>query len=710
MLVRRCKLGFRSTGASPFVLPKLGFTKNYEGCQRFISQLRDVRQTKYFQHVESHFRSAYTPAFGKPSQASQPSVCPTAPLVAVKAGVRDSLEKNSSRISIINTATGHQTAIRESSGSHDSSPQWSPNGQQLAFLSDRLNPGVLGVFILDNAYLHDPDATPQATPPLPGTVEAFSWSPDGSLLLIRVAEHGADQAGAYGSGRMGSFNGSEDEPSWLPNVSTGEQESGWRSIWLYDPGSSQLKRVGKPGLNVWEAVWLGQNHLFAVVSSSPAEDAWYEASLAILDVQTGNHRTVYREKQQLGLPAATPSGQLAAFVECLSSDRGGVAGQVVLFRRDQSSFQRLDLNNVDVTYLQWVDEECLAYMGLRGAHTVAGHYYPSTGQVKEHWVSEQTSGPLYPEGAVTRDGRFVIVSESWSQYQQLDIAYNGQCQKVLSWAHEGSRWLQSQVGSMQSVTWNAPDGLEIQGYLALPASHHRPPYPLILNSHGGPVWTFRNTWSLSSPLISLLVSHGYAVLSANPRGSTGKGAEFTAKVLGDMGGMDAKDLLSGVNAMVDRKIANPHQLGVMGVSYGGYMAAWLPTISPCFRAAVPIAPIINWSSYHNTSNIGKFDELFFQEDPHKPDNLYHHRSPVMFAGRYPTPIMQVVGEQDRCVHPSQSLEYHHVLRAKGINSTLLVYPDEGHGIRSFPAYIDFSARVLNWFDEHLLEGGRALND
>jgi dipeptidyl aminopeptidase/acylaminoacyl peptidase len=256
------------------------------------------------------------------------------------------------------------------------------------------------------------------------------------------------------------------------------------------------------------------------------------------------------------------------------------------------------------------------------------------------------------------------------------------------------------MGQMRSVEWSSADGLAIQGYLCLPPRTNGP-VPLILNVHGAPVYTFRNKWQLAYPILPLLVSRGYAVLNVNPRGSSGRGQEFASKVLGDMGGKDARDLITGVEAMINMDIADPKRIGVMGVSYGGYLAAWLPTQYPHFAASVPVSAITNWFSNHNTSNIGYFDELFFQSNPRTPGEGYHSRSPVMFAGNHKTPVLQIAGQLDRCVHPSQAEEYHKALTEAGVKSVLAIYPQEGHGVRQDAAYLDFCTRVIAWFDDHM---------
>jgi dipeptidyl aminopeptidase/acylaminoacyl peptidase len=199
----------------------------------------------------------------------------------------------------------------------------------------------------------------------------------------------------------------------------------------------------------------------------------------------------------------------------------------------------------------------------------------------------------------------------------------------------------------------------------------------------------------------LLVSRGYAVLHPNPRGSGGRGQEFARQVLGDMGGADTYDYLSGIDALVERGIADPARIGVTGGSYGGFMSAWLITQDQRFAAAVPMAPSTNWYSQHHTSNIPYFDVLFLGEQPRARTGRYLDRSPLLSADQVRTPTLQTTGALDRCTPPGQAVEFHNALLECGIESALAIYPGEGHGVRQFPALIDQCTRTLGWFERHM---------
>jgi len=168
-----------------------------------------------------------------------------------------------------------------------------------------------------------------------------------------------------------------------------------------------------------------------------------------------------------------------------------------------------------------------------------------------------------------------------------------------------------------------------------------------------------------------------------------------------MGGEDTYDYLRGVDALVAGGIADPKRLGVTGISYGGFMSAWLVTQDTRFAAAVPISAATNWYSKHRTSKIPYFDALFLDGAPSSPSGLYFQRSPVMYAARVRTPVLQLAGALDRSTHPAQALEFHRSLLEHGAQSTLVTYPNAGHGVRDFPEVIDATTRYVGWFLNHL---------
>jgi dipeptidyl aminopeptidase/acylaminoacyl peptidase len=256
------------------------------------------------------------------------------------------------------------------------------------------------------------------------------------------------------------------------------------------------------------------------------------------------------------------------------------------------------------------------------------------------------------------------------------------------------------IENVERVSWKAPDGLEIQGWLLRPS--RTGPHALVVNIHGGPVWHWRPFWfGRGSVAVLMLVKRGYAVFLPNPRGSAGRGQEFARQVLGDMGGADTYDYLSGLDHLVEKGVADPRRLGVTGGSYGGFMTSWLITQDSRFAAAVSVAPVTNQVTQHLISNIPHFVALFLEDTYNNPNGKYFQRSPIMHAQKVKTPTLNICGALDRCTPPEEAMQFHNALLENGVNSVLVTYPEEGHGIRKFPAAIDFAARLVSWFQEHM---------
>lgn len=651
--------------------------------------MQDVRGTETWQRVEDYFTQAYQPAFGLVSRVLDLTATPDGSKVAATGMVMDKLEGLPRMV----VAVVEDQRITEVTSGNGSSrlPKFSPDGGTLAFLSDRAHAGCFQLQLLTVGALGEARATSK----VPGTVECFSWSPDGSTILLGVAGLGADLAGGQGSGT--THKPAQELPAWMPRIDEGVSEDAWRSLWLLDITSGDVAQLSPAGLNTWEAAWLGDDAVVAITSPTPDEGAWYTAVLSRLG-RDGSVTDIATSEVQLGLPLGSPSGARVAVVEAVCSDRWVVAGDLLV--GTTAGLSAVDTGGVDVTFTQWIDDDRVGLLGIRGLETVAAIHDVESGKTTEVWTSTETScGLRYPEGVFLADGRLVAAVEGYQLPQQVAILSDAADQVLASVAHGGTEFVLSVNGVAETVVWSAQDGMRIEGILCRPEGEG--PFPLIVNVHGGPVWAYRNLWSMYYSWTPLLVAQGYAVLNPNPRGSSGRGQEFARHVFGDMGGAETFDHLSGVDALVARGLADPARLAVMGGSHGGFMAAWLVTQDQRFAAAVPMSPVTDWYSQHFTSNIAFFDRLFLDGDPEVPGDNFHQRSPVAFASKVVTPCLNIAGGLDRCTPPGQAEEFHRALLEHGVESVLAVYPQEGHGVRAFPALIDQCARVLDFYERHL---------
>jgi len=653
---------------------------------------RDIRNTETYQSVKRYYTSLYAPGEGHISDASDVNISPDGRYAVFTGDCYVSADQPAITLLCMLDIERQTLQHMDLAGASARLPCWSADGQRLAFLRED-GPGNFQPMLSD-ASLN----TPTALAPLPGIAEYLQWSPDGAQLLVGIAGYGADLAGCQGGATTVS-DAEEALLSALPKVDTGDARNLWRDVYAIDVHTSSAKRLNPEGMNVWEACWLGPDRVAMVVSPSHSEGAWYSAKLIVFDLATHDYTIVFSPDDQIGVPAGSPSGRYIAFVEAFCSDRLIVCGTLTLVDTVTGDSRPIDTLGTEVTHVLWSDDDRLVFAGRRAFEVVIGDYSLASNSARDIWASaDHICGSWYPKICGSPNGGVGAVIEGFNHPPQVArIHPNGTLETLWSSARP-ERAVDDTKYSIEEVRWTGRDGLEIHGWFVRP--HGDGPFPVVMNIHGGPVWSVANRWQSKMLCAVPLADRGIATFWPNVRGSSARGQDYARKVRGDMGGEDTHDYLRGLDHLVAQGLADPERLGVTGISYGGFASCWLITQDDRFAAAVPISPVTNWYSQHWTSQIPHFDRLFLQDDPNKPGGKYFHRSPVMFAHRVKTPTLQLAGAVDQNTPPTQALEFHRALLEAGTESVLVTYPNAGHGIRNYPDVLDHITRSVDWFTSH----------
>ena len=653
---------------------------------------RDLRETSLFKEVEAFYRSVLEPGFDSAKPAGDPAPSPDGKWIAVRGERLDRLDGHAlGRICLVG-ADGPDLRQITHGPNDDSEPRWSPDGGRLSFRSDRETKGRHQIYLLDTTV---PAEARQLTS-LPGVVEWHRWSADGARILVGLAGTSAEQADALGSGTLG---GEQDVPAWVPTIESSDDAEGERrTLWLVQVETGESRRLSSDIRNVWEADWCGDGHAVAVTSDGAGEDAWYGAGVSMFDLETGAEKPLATSEVQLGWVAGSPAGDRVALIEAVCSDRVVVCGDLRLIDVASGSMSPVDLGGVDASRALWLDDDRLLVFGRRGLVSLALEVSLGDGTTRQLWATDGSVGELYHPSGAAFDGGVAVVTSSHARPPSIvAVSAGGVEREVASPRHSGHDVVLGALARREVMRWTAPDGLEIEGLLSVP--HGDAPFPLVLDVHGGPIGNIDDRFP--GTLDALLLSRGFAILEPNPRGSTGYGQDFSRRVVGDMGGLDVDDVLAGVDAAVAAGIADPDRLVLTGGSYGGFMAAWIPTRDQRFKASVAISPVTDWWSERFDSSLGAWVGDFLGGEPHDVPEEYTGRSPVLHVADVSTPVLLTSGRHDRATPVGQAVEFYRALRERGIPSEVVIYPQEGHGVGEFPAILDLATRTLAWFERFL---------
>jgi len=509
------------------------------------------------------------------------------------------------------------------------------------------------------------------------------WSPDGHSIALLVTigarkETGATQAGAREVGEIGSTN---DE----------------QRIAIVPAAGGALRLVSPADRFVYEYDWAPDGRGFVATSAKGNGDAnWWVATIDAIDAETGALRTIAVPSTQVNFPRVSPDGRTVAFIGGLMSDFGSIGGDVWTV-----PFAGGEAHNLTPGYrgsftsLMW-DATGLRGTALIGDKSAIVPVDPAKGAGAPLWTAPASLSAADGRVAFARDGAMATVAQD---FEHGPAIVAGPVAQPVPITHDNDGY--ASMVSARSLTWKSGDH-DVQGWLLAPrdAIATGAKAPLITVVHGGPAAasTPQFVWQGTN---AALIRAGYWIFYPNPRGSYGQGEVFTAANKRDFGGGDLKDILAGIDAVERVAPVDDNRLGLMGGSYGGFMSMWANTQTHRFKAIDAAAGLSNWISYYGTNGINTWMTPFFGKTMYEDQGAYWDVSAIKYIAQARTPTLITVGERDIEVPPSQSVEYWNGLKAMGVSTSLVIYPDEGHGIRAPAHAADMRRRTVAWFDHYL---------
>ncbi len=521
-----------------------------------------------------------------------------------------------------------------------------------------------------------------------GIAQTPRFSPDGTKVALLVTIGAAKEAGATQAGvrQIGEIGEKSDEQRLAVFPVIGAPVV-----------AAAVKPVSPEGRYIYEYAWTPDNRGVVATTALGNGDAnWWVATLDAIDLTTGAVRQIAKPSTQLNFPRVSPDGKTVAYIGGLMSDFGSVGGDVytVPFAGGTPS-DRTPGYKATVTSLDWTQGGLRATI-LSGADASIVSIDPAKGGALL-WSRPVTFSAGDGKVAYAADGR--TAATVVQDFTHAPAIYAGPIAAPRQITHDNDAVASSVTA--KSVTWRN-DNYTIQGWLLGPAGGDpTTKMPMLVNVHGGPAAASTPYFIGGDSSVAGLIGAGYYMFLPNPRGSYGQGEAFTEANKRDFGGGDLRDILAGIDAVEKVAPIDDNRLGLRGGSYGGFMAMWANTQTNRFKGIVAGAGLSNWVSYYGTNGIDQWMLPFFGKTLYQDYKAYEDVSAVYHAKTAKTPTFIYVGERDIEVPPTQSTEWWHALKDIGVPTSLVIYPDEGHGIRNPEHSADLRKRVLAWFDQYV---------
>lgn len=638
--------------------------------------------------------------------ASDPQIAPDGKTIVYVRRTNDIMtDRTRSTIWSIDVATGVQTPLVAGAGSHGQ-PRWSPDGSRLAYISNDDEKAGAQLYV----RWMKTGATARITG-LPESPHGIAWSPDGARLAWSafVPDDGA---------RLGKAPDKPEGAKWAEPLQIidkvvyrtdegGYEKPGFEQIfWVSADGGAPVQltfgALDAGGKLAWSRD--GRAILFSANLTADAQRDIVDNEVHEVALDTHEVRTLTQRKGPDNAPAVSPDGQWIAYVGFDDKYLGYQNQQLSIMKRDGSNARVLTANlDRSVGAPTWSADGRSIYVGYdeHGSQRVARVGLDGgIRTVADGLVGSELDRP-YSGGSfsVARDGAVAYTGGDTTSPADVWIAQGAKSKRL---THLNESLLATKtLGKVEKLPVTAFDGLPIDAWLVTPPNFDpAKKYPLILEIHGGPFAAYGPSFSTDDQLYA---AAGYAVVYANPRGSTSYGEAFANQIDKAYPSHDYDDLMSALDAAIAKGFIDKDALFVTGGSGGGLLTAWIVGKTDRFRAAASQKPVINWSSFVLTSDMTPyFSRYWFGKFPWEDIAGYWARSPLSLAGNVKTPTLVVVGSADYRTPDSEAEQFYEALQLRKIPTALVKVPGANHGgLAERPSQSAAKASaILAWFERY----------
>ena len=635
---------------------------------------------------------------------SDPQISPDGQWVAYTLSTVDAkADRSNTHIWMVNIDGSNNRQITFSNES-ESSPRWSPDGRYISFTSSR--PGKTRgnqVWLMDRN-----GGEAQQLTELKGRLQGHEWSPDSKRLALVVGDPDPD-ADPNPSPQPGATP-RVPKPIVIDRYRFKQDGQGYllkgrhSYVYLFDIATKKLDRLTNSKWDESSPAWSPDGTRIAFMSNhSEDPDRDPSAQLYVADAKPGateKQLTPAGTRAGRGRPEWSPDSKWIAFLEGEEMKYGAYSmDHLALVPSDGSSAPTRVKAAEDLD--RGVSSPRFSADGksIRFLVTDDRSVYPMKANLSGGAAEKLLAPPIVISGWNFNAGKTVTISGGDTKTNEIYV-WEGNSLRQLTRQND-DLFAELDLGVTEEVGFKSKDGTQVNGLLTYPVGYVKgTKVPMLLRIHGGPNAQDQHSFSLERQMFA---AHGYAVLAVNYRGSSGRGQKFSRAIFADWGNYEVQDLLAGVDHVVKMGVADPDRLGVGGWSYGGILTDYLIATDNRFKGATSGAGTAFTVAFYGTDQyIIQYDhEIGPPWNPKAFETYVKISYPFLHADRIQTPTLFMGGERDFNVPIEGSQQMYQALRSLGIDTQLIIYPNENHGIQRPSYQRDRMERYLAWYDKYV---------